>query len=71
MNSKIKAVSVEKFAATNGKIFDTKKEAEEYQAIKDVAGKLNESGIYWRDTSAVEVAKYLLEHFDVVEKKPV
>lgn len=60
---------VTKYEARDGKLCDTEAGALRHEAFLDLVAELEDSPISWRDTSAWDVAEWLVEHYTVTRKE--
>ena len=66
------ATKLYKWAAQDGTLFDTERDADGYDTERSQRDELlaafDSSDIYWRDTGPGEVADFLLTHYTVTPK---
>lgn len=57
------------YVCGDGTTFDSKESAEAYERKEALVAELEASDIYWRETSADEVATWLLKNYTITRRK--
>lgn len=57
------------YVCEDGTTFDSKESAEAYERKAAFVSELEASDIYWRETSADEVAEWLLANYTITRRK--
>ncbi len=64
----IETITVTRYRADDGRLYDTLEEATQRNAILELSRELDSSDISFRDTGPQEVAAWILDHYHITRR---